>query len=551
MPCYKLPLLLWLEPQVLDLDVENDATSGEENGKKRIFIYEPEKKKNIKRKLVWYKGEIHTIKISVNYPLAFPVTFENILAITAGMEAISYNTNMTFQPKAEPTVLEVKVRPMETGILFLRGVSMGFAGIMCDHYVHPNGAGIYAADYEKKHVDTELCEIKVVEGIPKISTRLEAVQLWNGCLLGMKGEQCPVNIYIKNTSHSDLKIVKLELLIHTKQSIKTRLFKKLDLIHCFGESPLYGKWYQIQQVIPITDRADTYVFELHFASNPEFTIIEKYEVPITVQVPNELKRVVPPSIVCTKWDWWPKVEWTEARKMAIEMLKGSNKRVFFCSDIMQMVVGIQNQSVYSLLINLWFEDKEVAELEIETGANKNLAVEIPYDLMMRDKITLGWKIPSLCRHGKGLLADFVNMKDKIPLITFLPVRIHFETEGGVKKVRGKVGDMVNVTLELTNISQSNLKNLYPTIILSKCTAEVQELVNNDPFALAVSGELTQFVKELSVNETYKVVVSLLFTERNMYKVGSMCNFADKDLAYVSGEALTFEIDQMLIIYNIY
>ena len=284
MPCYKIPLLLRVEPLLLDIEVEDEISQLPR--KASNFKHNPWKKSAVNREFVWHRNEIQTIKVYVEYPLSVDLTFDKVCAITAGVKAICYNSPVTIKGKQatveknEVVMFEVKVKPLETGKLYIRGVSIGWMNIICDHYVNPNGVGIYAVDYEKKY-SQNICEIPVVEGFPRLSTRVEAIQLMNGTLLGLRDEQCPINIHIKNISGPDLKIARLELVVCMYKKKKRFLLQKIDLVEKFEEIR-NGEWYKVQQVVPMTDKIDFYVFELHFASNNDLVLVDKYNILLDV-----------------------------------------------------------------------------------------------------------------------------------------------------------------------------------------------------------------------------------------------------------------------------
>jgi len=538
MPFYKLPLVTRIEPLTLDLMTENDMPlSGGFviDPKKKIFIYKPASKGNVDRKVVWYKGKIHTIRVFTEYPLLIPIQFNKVHAITKGIKAINYISTVNTK---DIQAFDIKVKPLEVGLLTICGVCIGFASVYSDHYVKINGVGVYEEKYERKYND-RVCEINVIDEVPQISIRIESIQLLNGILVGIKEEQCMLSIYIKNTSILSVEIKKLFLVVHSKRLNKTKQLKKIDVISLIGCNPLHGEWYKIKYSALITDKYDSYVFEFLFGSEADVIIAEKREVPIIIETSNERRREEVPGVKCINWNWYAKTEWPEVLQLAKKALK-NKKRVFCCSEFVNIVVELQNQSSYNFSHSLYYEDKILTGLELESWNNKSLAAEVPYDIMLRDKIMLEWEILGSLRKGKNLLSNFVNMKDKIPMVTFLPIRINLETESVSRKL--KVGDMVTITMITTNISQTNIKNLYPTIMVVRCTARVQEMINRDPFSLNVSGQLTHYIEELNINEEYRQSVTILFTDRNIYRIGGMCDFEEKDLAYVAGQKLIFEVE---------
>ena len=181
MPSYNLPLLLRIEPLILELKTENDVPilpGSIKDPKKKIFIYKPVDKSNPERNVIWYCGETHYIRVFTKYPLLVPIIFNNVSVITQGIKAISYVTRVVIK---DTPIFDVKVKPMEVGTLSICGIVLGFGNISCNHYVKPNGVGIYASKYERKYKDT-VCNINVVEGIPKIAIHIESTNILNGCL---------------------------------------------------------------------------------------------------------------------------------------------------------------------------------------------------------------------------------------------------------------------------------------------------------------------------------------------------------------------------------
>eukprot|EP00826_Nyctotherus_ovalis_P019405 TRINITY_DN15983_c0_g2_i2.p1 TRINITY_DN15983_c0_g2~~TRINITY_DN15983_c0_g2_i2.p1 ORF type:complete len:275 (-),score=81.97 TRINITY_DN15983_c0_g2_i2:22-846(-) len=246
-------------------------------------------------------------------------------------------------------------------------------------------------------------------------------------------DRCMLSIYIQNASQLNIPIKKLLLLVHSKRLNKTKLLRKFDLASLLGENLIQNKWYEIKYNAVISEELEGYVFEFQFAAESE-VVVERREVGVAVESASERRREELPSVRCIKWDWLPKTEWPEALQLARKALK-NKKRIFCCSELMRIVVELQNQCGYNFSLKLCYEDKSVTELELESWNNKSLAAEIPYDVMLRDKVTLEWEILGSFRKGKNLLTNFVSMKDKIPMVTFLPIRIRLEAEAKQKKVK--------------------------------------------------------------------------------------------------------------------
>jgi len=570
MPCYRLPLVLRMEPLLLDLDAENDLlenSSLRKTSDNAIFKVGLHRTYEIKRDLIWHKNETHTIRVYADYPLNIPIIFDKVSAIVKGMNAICYSSSVSLQSKPGKYSFDVKVRPLETGVLHIQGVSIGFSNIICHHFVQRNGVGIYAIDQEKKYPDT-ICDVRVVEEIPRISSRIEAIQLSNGCLVGMKGEQCHMNIYIKNISATDIPIARLELKIYTREMVfnppskkydpalrKTivygsefapaKLFKKVDLIKEFSESPKLNKWYRTEQIIPMLENTDLFGFEIQFATNPDVVLLEKYEVPITTQLPNKIQRAVAPSINITKCEWKSIVTWQDSQTIALPMLP-ENKKILPYSDSMKLIVGIQNMSIYPLMIGLEYEGKLKNEISLEVQTTKNLAAEIPYEIEVKEKTIITWKVPSLCRFGKGTLNDFVYKQDMIPVFKENPIKIKLFVQNvneNTKVIKGKVGDLFRIGLNVKNVSSEIINSIASTIILVKSVAEnTSELLNNNPYSIGVSGDLTYFIDTLNKESSYEQYIDILFTERNTYQIGALVDFTSTDFCYALGHSITFEID---------
>ncbi len=287
MPCYKIPLLLRVEPQLLGFEVADET--GQRPTKGANFIYKPWKNPGTKSEFVWHKGETGTIRVFVEYPLMIDMTFDRVCALLSGAKAIAYYSKVPFKARRAPhdvSMFEVKVKPLESGKLLLRGVSISWNNVVCEHYVNSKGVGVYATDYETRYKQ-DVCEIQVVEGIPRLSSRVEAIQITNGKLVGLRDELCPVTTVIKNISPGRLGLSRLELQIHLyttdvlKQKEKKSLFQKVDLMQKFGKIE-HDRWYEVQSVIPIQE--DTrYDFEMYFASEPAPVIVERHQIAVTVR----------------------------------------------------------------------------------------------------------------------------------------------------------------------------------------------------------------------------------------------------------------------------
>ncbi len=278
MPCYKIPLLLRVEPQLLSFEVADAEIQRPRRDSN--FIYKPWKKADAKRQFVWYKGETHTVTVFVRYPLNVPMAFDKVCAIVSGGKAIAYLTTVNLAPSKEPSRVvsfEVKVKPLEAGKLFIRGVAMGWGNIVCEHYVNTKGVGIYATEYDTKYTQ-DICEILVVEGVPRISTRVEAIQLNNGTLVGLCDELCPVTISVKSIGAE--KLARLDLIIYICESEKRQLYQKVDLMEIFG-AMVPDRWYLMRQVVPVLERS-SYAFDIYFGTGNDLLLVEKYQILVNV-----------------------------------------------------------------------------------------------------------------------------------------------------------------------------------------------------------------------------------------------------------------------------
>eukprot|EP00826_Nyctotherus_ovalis_P021979 TRINITY_DN17188_c0_g2_i1.p1 TRINITY_DN17188_c0_g2~~TRINITY_DN17188_c0_g2_i1.p1 ORF type:complete len:502 (-),score=103.50 TRINITY_DN17188_c0_g2_i1:108-1613(-) len=490
----------------------------------------------------WYAGEVQSIKVTVDYPLEFGIDFE-VSAITEGVETLNYTTIVILRTQSNPRAFEVKVKPLEPGKLFIRGVTMSFCNLVCDHYVAPNGTGVYAIEEESKSKG-DICEVEVLSPIPRIATQLESALLFNGSLLGMKNEKAEVKLYIKNTSNLSIKIQELKLFVHTKQVTRTFLIEQRDLIAEFNESPVHGKWYSFTQFLNITEKIDMYIFEFHFSSNPEFEVVEKFEVPITVESPTSKERVVLPSLICDNWECMPSVECPDIMEAVRKNSKKEVERFICCSDRMTLVVELRNLCPYPFLVRLSHYGKVIAESEVEVQTKKNLAAEIPYELNVTDNVSLEWYIPDLQRSGQDLIKNFLKDRSQVLQALPYPIKIDIESDYAEKNatvIKGKVGNLVQVTVTIINIDTKPLANVQSTIEIFKCTADSYILINKDLNAIAISGELTQHIDELAAGESYKHTIAILFTRRNVYRIGAVCTHEqDRVTVYVGNKGLTFE-----------
>ena len=514
--------------------------SGNED-KKKVFIVSPWEREKAEKEFLWYSGEVQFIKVTVDYPLEFGINFE-VSAIIQGIKAICYTTTVLLERQKSLKTFELRVKPMEEGILFVRGLRTSFCDLICDHYVSPNGIGIYTIGEESKTKE-RICEINVVKNIPRIVVQLECAQLLNGTLLGLKNERCTIKVHIKNISELSMQLTELKLFVFSRKVKKAELIAERDLIKEFGESPIHGRWYNINQVISITEKVDTCIFEFHYSSNSDRELIDKYEVPITVEDPLNKEKVVLPSLICNKWDLVPSIECPDIMEEVKKLLEKVSQTFICCSDHMTLVVELMNLCPYPFLVTLSHYDQVIAEAEIGVRTKKNFAAEIPYEVNITDNVHLKWSIPDLQRSGQDLIKNFLADQKQVLQALPFPVRIGLEAENAVKDtiIKGKVENKVKVTMTIVNIDNKTLTNLKSTIKIFKCTASSYFLINEDFNAIAISGELTHYIYELKTGETYNHTISILFTKRNVYRIGAVCiHEKDKVTVYVGNKGLTFE-----------
>lgn len=531
-----------MEPLLLDVESQKIRAKKHPDEPDNIFFYVPIKNEEVKKSFLWYAGEVQSIKVTVDYPLEFGIDFE-VSAITEGMETVNYTTIVTLRTQSYPRTFEVKVKPLEAGKLFVRGVTISFCNLVCDHYVAPNGTGVYAIE-EESTSKGNICEIEVLKPIPRIATQLESAQLLNGSLLGMKNEKAEVKLYVKNISSQSIKIQELMLLIHTKHMTRTYSLDERNLVAEFNESPVHGKWYSFTQLLDIAEKIDMYIFEFRFSSNSEFEVVEKFEVPITVESPTSKDRIVLPSLVCDNWECVPSIECPDIMEAVKKISKKEVERFICCSDRMTLIVELRNMCPYPFVVRLRHYEKVIAESEVEVQTKKNLAAEISYELNVADNVSLEWSIPDLQRSGRDLIKNFLKDKNQALQALSSPVKIDIESDNAEKDatvIKGKVGDLVKVTVTITNIDTKPLTNVRSTIEIFKCTADSYILINEDFNAIAISGELTQHIDELGAGENHKHTIAVLFTRRNVYRVGAVCTHEqDRATVYVGNKGLTFE-----------
>ena len=528
----------------MDIEIQNNEINNvEEKKEKKIFLYEPEKKVNVKKKLLWYNKEIQSVRVTVYYLLSVPLSFE-VSAITEGVKSINYTTTVYLKPMTKSQTFEVNIKPMESGTIYIRGISMGFYNLVCDHYVTPNGVGVYYITDEEKPKEN-ICEIKVMQAIPKINVLFEALQLLNGSLMGIKNEKCFIKILIKNESDFDIKMSKLELIIRGKQGVKSQIIASYDLISTFGEIPIYGKWYKINQGIIITDKLECCTIEFHFGSSPEFDIIERYDIPVTIINPWTEEQTILPSLVCEDWKCITNERYPDITKCIKELYKKTKGIVISCSDYMNLAVVLKNLSPYPLFVELIYDNNTIAESVIDSQNKKTIVAETPYNINFFDNIDLKWSIPNLGRFGQNLIRDFISDKNNKLSIVNIPVKMTIESDKGEGIIKENIGNLSHIKATLTNISKRKLDNFIFQIALFKCTAKSYLEISNEHSSLAISGELKHLVNELDIDETYTINLDLLFIKRNVYKVAPYFFYdtisEGKCNIYVGDKPLTFEI----------
>ena len=173
---------------------------------------------------------------------------------------------------------------------------------------------------------------------------------------------------------------------------------------------------------------------------------------------------------------------------------------------------------------------------------------------------MSWKIPSLNRGG--CTSNFSHVKFGKLAISPLPIKLQLECSNPASAEKrpgnvneGHIGEVFKIVLHITSIVPETLKNLRPIIILAKTvtakfdnpkskhksTKVEYELMNKKQFEIPLAGELESYIEALEGGKTYKKEIEVLFTEKNTYRIGALCNFPGTSTTYLCTQTLIFEI----------
>ena len=192
--------------------------NGYNNATESVFIYDPRNKAKY-LEFNWIAQEEATIVIYLTNPLPIYVKIDSLTLETEGVNVSTYSNDVTLAPNIKNSECYIKIRPVQSGTLTVKGVKMRTGNLIYFNSVDSKGVGkIYKhakmsnpCIYEQYYSDNDLNleRIQIAESVPLIE--IEALNYNPGILF--YNEDIISQYRITNTSKSRATDVKISVRI--------------------------------------------------------------------------------------------------------------------------------------------------------------------------------------------------------------------------------------------------------------------------------------------------------------------------------------------------
>lgn len=148
-----------------------------------LFLHNPFKSKGTNARILLVEGEEARVAVSLSNPLAVPLTITKIALSTSGVPFEPRAASLVLPPHAKNRQVLLAGRPMASGMLTVRGVTLTAFNIEREHLVEPPPPpppGQRGAVKKQRFID-----VQVVETLPMLLIRGDEVlrrkiALWEG-----------------------------------------------------------------------------------------------------------------------------------------------------------------------------------------------------------------------------------------------------------------------------------------------------------------------------------------------------------------------------------